>query len=306
MTTSYVGSGPYCYANSVAMVLGAEAPSPAQIEVLTGSPFGMQLLEGRMPVFDPYGWDPDIGIDAALGLLGWECRRAAGGDAETALDMLCAAADAGPVLVGPVEMGLLRHQPGMTAAIGADHWVVVLEIDEETVLMHDPHGHPYATLPTGDFMAAWRAEQMPWADPPFVMRTDFVKVREVDVDDAVRASLPSAVRWLSDDFDGPVPPGTLGTSEALERLAAMTEAGLPADLRGHLLHFAIRVGARRLSDAATALARIGEAEGAAIAADQARTLGSLQYDLVVGDDHKAAATMRKLAPSYANLAASLR
>lgn len=38
MTVRYIGSGPYCYANSLAMVLGSAAPSPAVIEVLTGSP----------------------------------------------------------------------------------------------------------------------------------------------------------------------------------------------------------------------------------------------------------------------------
>jgi hypothetical protein len=43
MTLSYIGSGPYCYATSLAMMLGDAAPSPAELEVLTGSPFGMQL-----------------------------------------------------------------------------------------------------------------------------------------------------------------------------------------------------------------------------------------------------------------------
>jgi hypothetical protein len=39
---------------------------PGLLEVLTGSPFGLQLLGGRRPLFDPLGWDPGIGIDAAL------------------------------------------------------------------------------------------------------------------------------------------------------------------------------------------------------------------------------------------------
>jgi hypothetical protein len=53
----YIGSGPYCYANSLAMALGPTAPSPSIIEVLTGSPFGMHLLGGRLPAVRPYGWD---------------------------------------------------------------------------------------------------------------------------------------------------------------------------------------------------------------------------------------------------------
>jgi hypothetical protein len=38
--------------------------------VLTGSPFGLELLGGRRPLFNPLGWDPQIGIDAGLDLLG--------------------------------------------------------------------------------------------------------------------------------------------------------------------------------------------------------------------------------------------
>jgi hypothetical protein len=71
----YAGSGPYCYSNSLAMVLGPAAPPPSVIEVLTGSPFGIELLAGRLPFFDPYGWDPDRGLDDAIALLGWTCRR---------------------------------------------------------------------------------------------------------------------------------------------------------------------------------------------------------------------------------------
>ncbi|MGH8875950.1 MAG: hypothetical protein ACRD0P_01175 [Stackebrandtia sp.] len=306
MSLPYTGSGPYCYANCLSMMLGPDSPGPAYLEVLTGSPFGMQLLGGRIPLFDPYGWDPDLGIDAALASLGWECRRSTGGDSDTALSMLRAAVKEGPVMVGPVELGLLRHQPGMTGALGADHWVVVLDIDGDTVVMHDPQGYPYATLPVAEFALAWQADQIPWINAPFVMRTEFRKTRDIGAGEALRTALPAAVDWLSNKYDGPVPPGNLGTAEALYRLAELTEAGLDGDTRGHLVHFAVRVGARRLNDAAVALAEIGEAGPATIAARQSRLLGSLQYDLVNGDDAKAAATMRRMAPGYDELAAALR
>ena len=53
MHIPYVGSGSYCYSNSFAMLLGEHAPSTAVIETLTGGPFGMQLLAGKLPFFDP-------------------------------------------------------------------------------------------------------------------------------------------------------------------------------------------------------------------------------------------------------------
>lgn len=301
---AYVGSGPYCYSSSLAMVLGPDAAPPlAVIETPTGSPFGVQLLGGTVPFFDPYGWDPDLGLGDAIELLGWDCEHSAGGQAADALARLRAACAVGPVLVGPVDMGLLSYHPGsqgafiqgtaVSAGIGegdgvdfgaADHYVVVLEVDDETVLLHDPHGHPYATLPTAQFMASWKADAVTYTDEPFVMRADFVRRERVTDIEALRRSLPGGVGWLAGREDLPVPPGTLGGAAALERLAEQVDDGLTPEVRVLLEAFAIRVGVRRLADAATCLSDVGLPEPASIAADQARILGGLQHPLAVGDD----------------------
>src|SRR5512138_2133752 len=94
----YIGSGPYCYSNSLAMMLGDHAPSPSVIEVLTGSPFGFEALAGHLPLFDPYGWDPDQGLDTAIDLLGWTCRREGAEDDEEAIAKLRDVLKAGPCL----------------------------------------------------------------------------------------------------------------------------------------------------------------------------------------------------------------
>jgi hypothetical protein len=300
----YIGSGPYCYANSFAMMFGDGAPSTAVIEFATGGPFGMQLVGGTLPFFDPYGWTPEAGFDDALAALGWASSVRRGGTAEQALAALESALADGPAWVGPVEMGYLRHQPGMTGPIGADHYVVVLGLAEGRVLMHDPHGHPYATLPVEDFMAAWRAESVDYATP-YTMRTAFRQLRAVTEEAAIEAALPTARRWLSMAEGRHVPAGTIGNAEAAERLADMIEAGCDRELRNHLVWFAIRVGARRVADAATCLARIGRGEAAAIMDRQARLIGALQHPLVAGDDAAAAALLRALAPSYAELPAAL-
>ncbi|MFE5332155.1 cysteine peptidase family C39 domain-containing protein [Embleya sp. NPDC056575] len=318
---AYVGSGPYCYSSSLAMVLGADAPSLAVIETLTGSPFGCQLIGGVVPLFDPYGWDPDRGVDDAIALLGWSRTRVAGGTPTEAVARLRAACARGPVLVGPVDMGLLHYQPetrgafvqgsgvaspGIGDDIGgdlgvADHYVVVLEVTDDTVLLHDPHGHPYATLPTDRFAASWQAEKITYTDEPFVMRTDFVRHEQVAPAEALRRSLAAAVGWSGGREDLPMPAGSLAGGAALERLAAQVDAGLAAQVRVLLEVFAIRVGVRRLVDAATCLAGIGRTEAASIASDQARILGGLQYPLVIGDDRALAAGFRRLAPTYGRL-----
>jgi hypothetical protein len=300
----YVGSGPYCYSNSFAMLLGAQAPSTAVIEVATGGPFGMQLIGGTLVFFDAYGWDPEQGFDRALAAIGWTSTVSKGGDAETALARLAAAVRQGPVWVGPVEMGHLRHQPEMTGPIGADHFVVALDVDDERVLVHDPHGYPYAEVPVGDFMTAWRAETVSYGDP-YTMRTGFAKVADVKDADAIRSIIPAAIDWLSMRAEVEMPPGSLGNGAAAERVAELVEAGAGDGLREHLMYFAIRVGARRLSDTADCLLLAGYDDAARIAAEQARLVGSLQYPMVTKDFPAAADALRRLAPTYDRLHAAL-
>ena len=140
MAVRYIGSGPYCYANSLAMVLGPAAPSPAVIEVLTGSPFGVALLGGTVPFFSPLGWDPGIGLDAAIELLGWTCVRTSAGSPVEAGELWRQAREGRPVLAGPMEFGLLRHHPESGIALGSDHYVVVLGAEHGLAVV--PGTHP--------------------------------------------------------------------------------------------------------------------------------------------------------------------
>jgi hypothetical protein len=102
-----------------------------------------------------------------------------------------------------------------------------------------------------------------------------------------------------------MPPGSLGNGEAAERVARMIEAGAGDGLREHLIYFAIRVGARRLSDTADCLLLAGYTEAAEIAARQARLVGSLQHPMATGALPPAAAALRELAPTYDRLRAAL-
>lgn len=293
--TNYVGSGSYCYANSLAMILGEFAPPASAVEVLTGSPFGAQVERDGRPYFDPPGWDPDLGLDAAIELLGWTCERSKGGSAEEALDRLRTAAGAGPVLVGPVDVSLLRYHPWTTGeALGDDHWLVVLAVNDEHVLMHDPAGYPYVSLPLHLFLRAWEAEKVTVVDASYQLRSGFRRLREVSVEEALRDSVTAAVSWLS----GPC-------TEAVRALAAEVDAGLGAELRNHLTHFVVPLGARRLDDASTWLNQSGEPEAAAIARHQARLVGRLQYPLLTGDRATALAILTDLTPTYQKLRAAL-
>ncbi|WP_406259999.1 hypothetical protein OH779_01730 [Actinacidiphila glaucinigra] len=76
-------------------------------------------------------------------------------------------------------------------------------------------------------------------------------------------------------------------------------------MRGFLGHFAIRVGARRLADAAYCLESLGLSGAASVAAGQARLVGGLQHPLVTGDDRVAADALHRLAPTYERLLTEL-
>jgi hypothetical protein len=294
MRFPYIGSGPYCYSNSLAMVLGEGAPPPSAIEVLTGAPFGFHL-GGGLAWFDPLGWDPELGFDTAIDLLGWTCDRASGGSAADAVERLRSAD--GPVFVGPVEFGLLLHHPGSGMALESDHFMVVTAVADGVVHFHDPHGFPYATLPVDEFTAAWESVTLEYPAEPFTMRSGLRRVRHVAVTDALRASLPAARRLLNPDGETP--------RAAVERLAGLVAAGLTGEHEAHLVHFAVRVGARRLADAAVWLARLGHDGAAAVAERQARLVGGLQYPLVRGDRERVIEMLARLAPTYAELDAAL-
>ncbi|MDL2342911.1 hypothetical protein QOL99_01980 [Deinococcus sp. MIMF12] len=299
----YFGSGPYCFTNSLISALGPDAPSPAIVETLTGSPFGFQWLAGRVPLFDPFGWDPDLGLDQALDLLGYTCRKHTSGSANEAMSVLRRHVRDGPVVVGPLDMGLLLHQPGSDRASGADHFVTVLDVQHEEIIMHDPQGHPWATLPVQAFCRAWKAEEIGYGEA-YAMRTDFQRVRSVTPLDALRQSLPYAAAWLN-GCDLPVPPGTLGGRAGLEALADRVEDRLSKDIQQLLIHFGLRVGTRRKADAAHALHLIGEDHAAQLLQEQARTLGALQYPAIQGQGSHLATGFRRLGELHDKLTSAL-
>ncbi|WP_283137474.1 hypothetical protein [Rhizohabitans arisaemae] len=277
-------------------MLGEDAPPPSAIEVLTGMPFGAQLYENGLIFFDPPGLDPLIGIDEALELMGRRAERSGGGTAEEAVARLRRVNPSSPALVGPVEIGLLRHQPDMNGPIASDHYVVVLGVEGDTVLMHDPHGFPYATMPVDKFIASWRTDTIGYPAESFTMWRNFKKIRDLDVHTMLRDSIPRAIRLLG---------GTPPPADAIHRLIEIVGGDLNPGYRAHLTHFAVRVSARRLADAAHWLGEIGYGRASEVAAFQARLVGGLQYPLVVQDDATAMDLLRQLAPTYEQLREAL-
>lgn len=303
---TYIGSGPYCYANSFAMMMGPEAPSTAVIEFATCGPFGMQVIGKDLVFFDPYGWDPMQAFDDMLVAMGWTSKLTIGKDADDALSNLKTALEHGPVFVGPIEMGYLKYQPGNNGPIGADHYVVVLGIEGDMVNLHDPHGFPYASLPVADFMQSWRTDSLGYGKS-YMMRNEFKHVYKYTEEEIIQRTLPNARKWLGMEVGkaSDMPPGSKGNGQAAERLAEIIETNFHPGVKNPLVYFAVKVGARRIADAATCLERIGREDAAVVMARQAKLVGGLQYPLVVGDKEGAVKILRELAPTYDELKGAL-
>ncbi len=284
----YTGSSAYCYANSLSMALvgaGAEphdVPDVGFLECLTTQPFGNLFIQGDagpLPLFSSAGMDPDAGLSHALEALGWTCQDARGGGGDAALARLRAAVWDTPALAGPLDMGYLTHNPRYAGAAGADHFVVVLEVDDAQVRFHDPGGFPFATLPIDQFLLAWKAERVGYAPRPYVLRSGFYQANRRSRQEMIERGLPGIRAGLVANPGGPVRYGGL---RALQLCAAVLHAGVSASLAAHLRGFALPLAARRRADAAVFMEEAGNRTAAGLLAREARLFGAAQYPAAQG------------------------
>jgi hypothetical protein len=263
----YHGSVPYCYANSVAMLLSAhgERVYPGLVEVLTGVGLGaVQAPDGRTYLSTTPQQVP-AGVDKALELLGFEAATAAGPEDADVLELLGADLATGPVVLGPLDMGHLTYIPWHRALAGSDHYVVAEAVDGDLARLQDPAGFPATALGRDDLARAWRAERIGAPGGPF---RRWLRPR--------RVARPTG-RQLYDDamaFFGAAyrdrPPG----GGVIRALAKHLRPGQVAEgERGFLTAFTFPLGARRALDYAAFFAGGGDARLAAAKQGQARLLG---------------------------------
>jgi hypothetical protein len=277
MSFHYTGNGAYCYANSTAMLLaaaGAEV-APGIIESLTTVGVGAILFptpKGPIPYFS--GYLPDLGISLALRTLGYEFDYQHGNaeddpDGKAAYARLRDLLQHGPVAVGPVDLGLLLYMPGHEQLAGGDHFVVVYEATDDEVTIHDPGGYPYVKMSVEDFLPAWRAERTEYGEA-YSMWGNLRRVRQPSDEEIFQATDAAIRERLSQpEAEGAFPAG----AAAIRQLAEQVRDGVPDYLHGHLVWFALPLGARRAADFAR-FWQPYDLERAAIKEEQARHFGA--------------------------------
>ena len=249
---TYVGNGPYCYANSAAMLLesAGESVEPRLIEVLSGVGLGaFWVAESQTLFLSGLVSAPDVGLSRSFGLLGFKVEEEAESDGDAIpLDALHLQLTKGPVLLGPLDMGELFYRPNATGANGADHFVLALHLEDGAVVVHDPAGYPAMPLGVEALDRAWRADLIAyrrgtyrrWHSPTHMERPAPMRVAAAAIESFSRAYRES--RAVCE-------PGTLIGPEAIAALVVtikrrqLRDPGLE-----HLRRFALPLGVRRALD----------------------------------------------------------
>ncbi|HKW22677.1 MAG TPA: BtrH N-terminal domain-containing protein [Ktedonobacterales bacterium] len=156
----FSGRMSYCLIRSLKMVLeyrGQTYPTP-WLECVSGEPFGFVYVRQPDDLFAINGYAYHLAGEHLLRTLNYEYTYTGASNAEEALAALDTALLDGPVVAGMLDMGYLTYAPDHEAARGADHAIVVLTRDGESVTVHDPAGYPCVPLPLNDFLEAWQRD----------------------------------------------------------------------------------------------------------------------------------------------------
>lgn len=156
----FAGEMSYCLIKSLKMVLdhrGHDYPL-AWLEVVSGEPFGFVYIRDKQSFFAVDGYAYHRAGEHLLRTLNYEYTYTGSPDDTAALASLEEALQSGPVAVGMLDMGYLTYMPEHQQLHGVDHAIVVLALQPDAVIVHDPAGYPAVPLPLNDFLEAWKRD----------------------------------------------------------------------------------------------------------------------------------------------------
>ncbi|GCE29870.1 hypothetical protein KDA_53540 [Dictyobacter alpinus] len=158
--TPYSGRMSYCLIKSIQMVLAHQGHhyELPWLECVSGEAFEFVYLRDHKSFFVVIGDQYHLSGEHLLRTLNYEYTYTGSSDDETALAALRIALTQGPVVAGMLDMGYLTYSPTHRQAAGADHAIVVLALEPDEVIVHDPDGYPAVPLPLNHFLNAWKRD----------------------------------------------------------------------------------------------------------------------------------------------------
>ena len=190
----YFGDVSLCYTNSLAMALDSVGVDvrPEYLEALMVMGDGASIMKDdpRHPLVFFDNGEPDVSISNCLRILGftWEDFFVEGPavDLTEVRDRLAGMLEHGPVVAGPLDMGLLTYNPNYRELGGVDHFVCILGLTDGRVRLHDPAGFPCMSMEFQDFAKAWEARTISYRRGSFSMWGAFTRVREPTQEEVYR------------------------------------------------------------------------------------------------------------------------
>lgn len=190
----YFGDVSLCYTNSLAMALDSFGfdMRPEHLEALMVMGNGASVVEDdpQHPIVFFDNGMPDESISNCLRILGFTWEEFFVEEPVAALaevrDRLARLLERGPVVAGPLDMGLLTYNPNFRALGGVDHFVCVFGLAGSRVQLHDPAGFPCMSMDFEDFAKAWEARAISYKRGAFSMWGGFTRVREPGSEEVYR------------------------------------------------------------------------------------------------------------------------
>ena len=251
--TPYVGNAKYCYSNAAAMLLASigEYVEPRIIEVVTGTGLGATFVKNKNKLYiNNQVLEPDLGIKSALELLGYSVvSESVKEPKDFPIDKRAEILKVSKAILGPLDMGYLTYQPNHKYVLGADHFVLALELTSKGLVVHDPAEFPYALLPIKDLERAWKAENMASYKQGYYRYIAYPKKIESVSDDEL---YNRAVVRFKDIYNRGLANSSatnfIRGRAAIEHLAGTVTDGLGEEDLGHYKYFLFSLAAKRAND----------------------------------------------------------
>jgi hypothetical protein len=193
---------------------GHPKPIP-YIDCLTTLPFGPFIYHTKTG-FAVMGVNPERGLDFALPLLGYECTLTFGNSRGEAVERLKENLRKDWVLLGPVDMGYLTYDPFCRRKKGADHYVVAVDLYDDSIWINDPEGYVEVPIPWKDFAKSWEAKAIQYKKGPYTQRLLGEKTQSLAGEVLFRSVLQKVVSTVENrEF----PDGALFGEEAIRCFA---------------------------------------------------------------------------------------